>query len=141
MPVASSEDSFQLFEESLPVFAVVFLWTLLAVFARYDLGSGLRYAGLVMALLYVVVRGAAVGRSVETVRHPTSVVDGLRDSVRSLAPASPWFLLAFALRVGRDYTGFVLPSELVYVSSATGVLTVVLYAAVFGSARLRATWR
>lgn len=141
MQVASSEDQFRLFEESLPVFAVVFLWTPLAVFARDDLRSGLRYAGVVMALLYVVVRGAAIGYGVETVGHPKSVVDGLRDSVRALVPASPWFLLAFALRAGRDYTGFVLPRELVYVSSATGVLTVVLYAVVFGSARLRSTWR
>lgn len=141
MSFVSSEDSVRLFEESLPVFAVVFLWTLLAVFARYDLGSGLRNAGVVMALLYVVVRGAAIGNGVETVGHPKSVVAALRDSFRALVPASPWFLLAFALRVGRDYTGFLLPRELVYVSSTTGVLTVVLYAVVFGSARLRSTWR
>ena len=141
MSVARSADSFRLFEESLPVFAVVLLWTLLAVFARHDLRTGLRYAGVVMALLYVVVRGAAIGHGVETVGHPKSVVEGLRDSFRALVPAFPWFLLAFALRAGRAYTGFTLPRELVYVSSTTGVLTVVLYAVVFGSARIRATWR
>lgn len=141
MSVARSEDSLRLFEESLPVFAVVFLWTLLAVFARYDLRWGLRSAGVVMALLYVVVRGAAIGHGVEPVGHPRSVVAALRDSVRALAPALPWFLLAFALRAGRDHTGLPLPRELVYISSTTGVLTVVLYAVVFGSARLRATWR
>lgn len=91
-----------------------------------------------MALLYVVVRGSTIGRRAEAPDLPESVVEALRDNLRALVPALPWFLLVFALGVVEPYTGG--SRLLVYVAATTGVLTVLLYAVTFGSARLRTTW-
>lgn len=137
MSLADPAESLRLFEESLPVFVVVFLWAFLAEFALPGLRSELRTAGIVMALLYVVVRGSAIGRRGEAPDLPESVVETLRDNVRALVPALPWFLLVFALGVVEPYTGG--PLFLVYVAATTGVLTVLLYAVTFGSARLLTT--
>lgn len=127
------------FEDSIPVFAVLLLWTLLSAVSHGPLAVGLRRAGLVMALLNVVVHGVSRSRVVEDgpPGNPDSVVAVLRDSARALAAALPWFLLALAVELVRPYTRFYWIESVASVAATAGLLTVVLYAVPVGAARLR----
>jgi hypothetical protein len=133
---------FRRFEDSIPVFAVLLPWMLLSILGGSNLGAELWHAGLVMALLYVVVRGVSRSHAVADGKQsdPDSIVAVLRDSGLALAVALPWFLLAIALELARTYTGFYWIGSFVSVAETTGLLTVVLYAVMVGTARLRAAW-
>lgn len=138
--------SIRLLRESAPLAAVVGFWVIFSWFGRDpDIATGIRYAGVVMGLLYAVVRGVRLADTTS----PTPVLDGpadlLRENTRVAVPAGLWFLAAalsgFVAELWNQYVGvglFVSPVQsLSFVLTVTGVLTVVLYAVAVGSSRIR----
>jgi hypothetical protein len=131
-------------EESLPVAAVLFFWSVLAWPAGHGVESALDTAGLTMAALYVVVRGVGLSRRV-TAPSFSGVDAVLRENVRAALPAAGWFVAASLVSAieslwnGLDLPGlFVSPrGALVRVFVLTGVATVGLYAVAVGTAALR----
>ncbi|MFB6170239.1 MAG: hypothetical protein ABEJ06_03745 [Haloarculaceae archaeon] len=136
----------RLYGESLPVAVALSFWVVLSWFGGAPgVARGLRLAGVVMALLYVVVRGRAIARSQPPTPQPTDVAGVLSENLRVLAAAGGWFLAALVAALVDPYWRVVgLPGlfaspvdSLVFVLSGTGVGTVLLYALAVGLPRLR----
>ena len=145
----------RLIHESLPLAGITLSWVVVSWFAGHPLiGTGARYAGVVMAGAYAVVRGVAIARE-STVPHllspgflrgaPTSgpwlvairfVPPGLvRGNVAAVLAGGAWLLAArLVLLVDTWWDGrlpglFVSPADgLAFALTATGVLTVLLAA-------------
>jgi hypothetical protein len=140
--------------ESLPIAGITAAWVALSWVAGHPaIGTGARYAGVVMAGTYAVVRGATLARTTAGVRLPDRL-DGTRSTsawlvaARSVPPAllrgnvaavlagGAWLLAArVVLLVESAWNGFGLPGlfvsparGLVFALTATGVLTVLLVA-------------
>lgn len=146
----------RLLHESLPLAGITLSWVVLSWFAGHPfIGTGARYAGVVMAGAYAVVRGVALARE-STVPHllspdflrgnPSSETwlvatrfvppDVLRGNVAALLAGGAWLLAArFVLLFDELWGDFGLPGlfqspapGLVFALTATGVLTVLLAA-------------
>lgn len=139
-------DTSRLLRESAPVAAVVGFWVVLSWFGREaGIATGIRYAGVVMALLYTVVRGVRLAETTAQTPVPDDVGELLRENLRVAVPAGLWFLVAmlvgFAAELWNQLVHFGLFSSpadsLSFVFTATGVLTVVLYAVAVGLPRAR----
>jgi hypothetical protein len=84
--------------EGVSVAAIVLFWNLLAGIAHFqNVGGPVRVAGVVMAALYVAVRGVSL--SGEVLPPMTGDVESILYENASLAvPAGAWFLAAMAVR-------------------------------------------
>lgn len=121
----------RLLQEGVPIAAVLLFWTALSLFTDSPVAGGLRYAGVVMAALYVVVRGVELAGSFPVVGAPETPGELLLENASVAVSASLWFAGAVvAYAVFLDPLGFVL--------TGTGVGTVLLYAVAVGLPRVRA---
>jgi hypothetical protein len=135
----------RLLVESLPVAAVLLFWVVLSwVAPAPGLATGLRLAGVVMAVSYVVVRGVDLSHSRRVAPQPVDVAAVLRENVRVLLAAGAWFVAAVLVELLEGlWRGFGLPGAftspgegLGFVLTGTGVATVLLYAVAAGVARV-----
>lgn len=141
----SAIDTRRLLRESLPVAVILLFWVVLASFTPAEIATGLLRAGVVMALLYTIVRGLAIAETLEPTRQPTDVEGILRENVRVAIPAGVWFLAAQAIYlVEQLWDMFGIPgwdtspaAEISFVFVGTGVAVVVLYAISVGLPRVR----
>jgi len=87
----------RLVREGVPIVAILLFWNLLAVFVDpHGIGGAVRNAGVVMAVLYVVVRGA--GLAPEAVPPSTEDIGAvLWENARLAVPAGAWFLAALVV--------------------------------------------
>jgi hypothetical protein len=136
----------RLVAETVPVAAVLLFWVVVSWIAPLPtVSSGLRLAGVVMALLYVGVRGASLARTTPVATQPVAVAGVVRENARVLLAAGTWFLAAGVLQALDplwDLAGlpgaFTSPADsLAFVATGTGVAAVVLYAVAVGVARVR----
>ena len=136
----STLDARRLLDESIPAAVVLLFWGLLAAVAQDGVALGLRLAGVVMALSYVVVRGNAIADSLSDDGQPVDPEPILRENVSVALGAGAWFLAAilFSAPLPIPYLslrqGF---GAISFAFAATGVLTVVLYAVAVGLVRVR----
>ncbi|MFD1586731.1 hypothetical protein ACFR9U_07025 [Halorientalis brevis] len=136
-------DARRLVEESVPAAVVLLFWSVLAAIAQSGVALGLRIAGVVMALLYVVVRALTLADSLADDGQPIESEPILRENATVAVASGVWFLAALLfsapLPIPRsiDYL-FGLFSAISFALAATGVLTVVLYAVAVGIVRMRA---
>ncbi|WP_435181542.1 hypothetical protein [Halorussus sp. AFM4] len=92
--------------EGVPVAGVLAFWNLLAwVVQHQNVGGPARTAGVVMAGLYVVVRGVALAPEV-----PRFATDDVRlvlsENARVAVPAAAWFVAAMAVAAIDGSTGY-----------------------------------
>ena len=140
----------RLFRESAPVAAVLLFWVVLSWFGWESVvATAIRYAGVVMALCYAVVRGVELGRAIPDAGTrtpgPDDVAGIVYENARVALPAVAWFAAALAVRFVEsmwDATGlpgaFVSPAPAVsFVLAGAGVGVVVIYAVAVGTARVR----
>lgn len=143
--MASSLDTRRLLRESAPVAVILLFWVMLASFVPAEIATGLVRAGVVMALLYTIIRGLAIAQIHEPTRQPTDVEGILRENVRVAIPAGIWFLAAQAIYLVEQIWDMLgIPGwdtspagELAFVFVGTGVAAVVLYAISVGLPRVR----
>lgn len=140
-------DSRRLVLESAPVAVILLFWISISSFVRPVIATGLLRAGVIMALLYTVVRGLRIAKIQPLTDQPADIEGILRENVRVALPAGIWFLSAHAIFVVEhiwDTFGipglFTSPAEgLAFVFTGTGVASVLLYAIAIGVSRVRAT--
>jgi hypothetical protein len=133
----------RLVEESLPIAAVLLVWTVASWLVPVEGVSGpVRDAGVVMAGLYAVVRGLALSDEVTApVSVPADVASTLRLNVPAILAAGPWFLAGGLVHVGGSiyrllpvvgglYTSPAAP--LARVCAGTGLAVVLVYAVAVG---------
>lgn len=135
--------------ESVPVAVILLFWMLLSSVVIRPIATHLLRAGIVMALLYTVVRGVALARTHQPTRRPDDLEGILRENVRVALPAGVWFLaahLVYFIEQVWDRLGILgsvspLVEPLVFSFSGSGVAVVVLYAVAVGLPRVRDTPR
>ena len=140
----------RLFRESAPVAAVLLFWVVLSWLGWEPVvATAVRYAGVVMALCYAVVRGVELGRAVPDAGTrtpgPDDVAGVVYENARVALSAGAWFVTAILVRLVEsawDATG--LPGAFVspvpafsFVLAGAGVGVVVIYAVAVGTARVR----
>jgi hypothetical protein len=143
--MASAVPIARLLRESAPAAVVLLLWAVVAGILPRDVAGNARLAGVVMALLYVVVRGVHLAGTIEVGRQPTDPRDLLAENLGVAVAAGAWFLAGVfvaALRpfVERYHLHLIENTVVVPLSFAlgtTGVATVVLYAIAAGLPRVR----
>lgn len=132
-------------EESVPVAAVLLVWTVPAELLYGIDGAfveAARLAGLVMALLYVTVRGLRLGRSLPPTTPPRGVSEVLLDNARAGVAAGVWILAAALFTTVWGFVdahaGFPSQWSIPFVNALAGaaVGTVLLYAIANGSSRV-----
>lgn len=142
--MASPLDSGRLLRESAPVAAILLFWLVPAAVVQPVVANGLVRAGVVMALLYTVVRGVDLARHAPSTPAPETVEELVRENLRVAIPAAAWFALASAVYfVAHVWTllgipgAFTSPADgLAYVFTGAGVAVVLLYAIVVGITRV-----
>jgi len=139
----------RLLGESLPIVAVLLVWTVLSWLVPVAGVSGLvRDAGAVMAGLYAVVRGVALADDVSPT-VPDDVGSTLRLNVPVVLAAGTWFVIGALVHaveavyrllplVGGLYGSPATP--LAQVAAGTGLGVVVLYAVAVGLPAARSAW-
>lgn len=131
--------------ESVPIAGIMLFWLVASWLGSYPLvATGARFAGIVMALTYAVVRGVALAETTgpslafdtpESVLHANGLV---------LLAAAGWFVVArlvvFVEQLWEELAlpgAFTSPADgFVFAFTATGVVTVVMYAVAIGNAAL-----
>jgi hypothetical protein len=134
----------RLIREGDPIAMIVFFWALLASISTYPLVStGLRVAGLLMALLYALVRGVHLSRDVSPGSPPTEHGALLKENARVLGAAGAWFLTAVIFRLAVQFGPphgvrliDIVLDALFFTLPVTGVYTVILHVIVVGVSRL-----
>ncbi|WP_276302311.1 hypothetical protein [Halorussus lipolyticus] len=130
----------RLIREGLPIAAILTFWNLLAVVAsEQQVGGPVGAAGVVMAALYVLVRGVAL--SSEVLPPMTGDVKGVLYENASLAvPAGAWFLAGIATNaLGELLFAYGPPSFVSTLASSlggAGLGVVAIYAVAAGSRTL-----
>lgn len=135
----------RLLQESAPVVVILLFWTVLSWLVRYDIAAGFVRAGVIMALLYTVVRGVSLARRTPTAPQPDDIEGLLRENVHVALPAGGWFLaahLVYFIEGLWDLFGipgvFTSPAaDLSFVFIGAGVAVVLLYAISVGLPRVR----
>jgi hypothetical protein len=131
----------RLAREGVPIAVILLFWNLLAVVPDpHGVGGAVRSAGVVMATLYVVVRGA--GLASEAVGPVTGNPEAaLRENARLAVPAGAWFLGSMVVFLASTATHLhVLSTVVERIASAlagAGLGVVGLYAVATGFAAFR----
>lgn len=145
----------QLLTETIPVAVILCFWAALSAVPHGVFASGFRYAGIIMALLYVIVRGMQLAGAKSFPAHPTDLGELLRENAKVALIAGVWLFAAFLIAstrplwkilsmMGTPYprgmdalaSGFLgITDLLVFVLTGTGVATVTLYAVAVGISR------
>lgn len=141
-----SLDSRRLIRESAPVAVILLFWISISSVVRPEIATGLLRAGIIMALLYTVIRGLTIAETHPSTDPPTNVEEILRENVRAAIPAGVWFFLAHAVfvvehiwdTIGIPGVGTSPAGDLAFVFIGTGVAAVLLYAISVGVPRVRA---
>ena len=130
--------------ESAPAVVILVPWNLLAMVGDGTVALGARIAGVVMALLYVVVRAAALSEPFAADSLPETPLGQLRGNEGVLFAAGVWVLSAVVLEsVQISVVGLPEPavdvarSLLVFPLAGGVVVTALLYAAAVGLALVR----
>lgn len=143
--MASTLDTRDLLRESTPVAIILLFWVVLSSVVIHSITNGLLRAGVIMALLYTVVRGVTLART----HQPTPQLDGLegvlRENVRVALPAGVWFLAAHLVysietlwnRLGILGSVTFFADLLSFIFTGAGVAVVLLYAISVGLPRVR----
>lgn len=126
---------------------ILLFWVSISSFVRPVIATGLLLAGIIMTLLYTVVRGLTIAKTQPLTDQPADVEGILRENVSVALPAGIWFLSAHAIFVVEhiwDTFGIpglgTSPAEgLAFVFIGAGVASVLLYAIANGVPRVRAT--
>lgn len=127
----------RIFVDSLPIATILLFWVLVSWLGSHPLlGRGARIAGLVMALTYAIVRGITYTTHAGSPSALTDIGPVLRVNGLALLAGAGWFVLArlvvFIEQVWSELAlpgAFTSPADgLVFAFTATGVVTVVLYA-------------
>lgn len=127
-------------EQAVPVAAILIFWNVLAVVAaEQGVGGSIRSAGIVMAALYVLLRGVAL--SSEVLPPATkNVIAVLFENARIAVPAGAWFLGAMVVYVADGFLFLYNPSEtataLASAFAGAGLGVVGMYAVAAGYATL-----
>jgi len=132
--------------DSLPIPLILLVWVLPGRYLGRGTGQALFVAGLAMAVLYVVVRGAGLSSRCRTAVEPADPLDVLEENVRVPAVAAVWFVAAqvlwyaFSSPLGvlpdlRRFGGF---DAVILALNGAGAGTVLLYAVAVGRARFAA---
>lgn len=136
----------RVFINSVPIAAILLFWVFVSWLGAHPLlGRGARIAGFVMALTYAVVRGIT---SAPHTRSPSALADigsVLRINGLALLAAVGWFIGARVIILAEQVWSelalpgvFTSPADgLAFAFTATGVVTIVLYAVTLGTALLR----
>lgn len=143
--MASSLATRRLLRESAPVAVILAFWVVLSSLVRPTIASGLLRAGIIMALLYTVVRGVTLARTQPPTSHPDDLEGLLRENVRVALPAGAWFLAAHLVYVIEQmWDALAIPGwdtspagGFAFVFVGAGVAVVLLYAISVGVPRVR----
>lgn len=135
----------RLIRESAPVAVILAFWLGLSSVVRPVIATGLVRAGIIMALLYTVVRGVALARNHPPTPQPTDLEGIVRENLRVALPAAAWFLAAYLVFVLEQVWEMIgIPgvdtspaTGLAFVFTGTGVAVVLLYAITIGIPRVR----
>ena len=127
-------------EQAVPVAAILLFWNVLAVVAaEQGVGGSIRSAGVVMAALYVLLRGVALASEV-LVPATKDVIAVLFENARIAVPAGAWFLGAMVVYVADGYLFVYGPSSaataLASALAGGGLGVVGIYAVAAGYAAL-----
>jgi hypothetical protein len=134
------------FIDSPPIAGILLFWLVISWLASHPLlGRAGRTAGLVMAVTYAIVRGVAIAKQVQWEPTLADVGTVLRVNGLALLAAVGWFLVARLVIFGGQVWSelglpgvFTSPADgLAFVFTATGVVTIVMYAVALGTAGLR----
>lgn len=134
-----------LVRESAPVAVILLFWVGLSSFVRPVIATGLVRAGVIMALLYTIVRGVRLARTHQPTPEPDDLEGLLRENVRVALPAAAWFLAAYLVyALERTWTVLGIPGwdtspaeVLAFVFTGAGVAVVLLHAITVGVPRIR----
>lgn len=145
--MVSPLDTRRLLRESAPVAVILLFWVVLSSIAQPVIATGLLRAGIIMALLYIVVRGVTLAQTHPATSSPDDLEGILRENVRVAIPAGIWFLathLVFFIEHVWDMFGIpgvaTSPANgIAYIFTGAGVAAVLLYAIAVGLPRIRGT--
>lgn len=143
--MVSPLDTRHLLRESAPVAIILLFWVVLSSIVRPAIATGLLRAGVIMALLYTVVRGVTLTQIHSPLPQPEDLEGVMRENVRVALPAGVWFLTAHLVYVIEDvWNALGIPGlhtspagGLAFVFIGTGVAVVLLYAISVGIPRVR----
>lgn len=136
----------QVFVDSLPIAAIMLFWVAVSWLGSHPLlGRGARVAGLVMALTCAIIKGTTSAPHARSPPALTDVGSVLRINGLALLAGAGWFFIArlvvFAEQMWSELAlpgAFTSPAGgLTFAFTATGVVTIVLYAVTLGNAVLR----
>lgn len=139
--VAGGPDTRRLLRESIPAAVILLFWLALSVPVRPSISAGLSQAGIIMTILYTVVRGVMLGQEFRPISQTTGLKGILRENVRVTFPAGAWFISAqivYEIEGLWDTLGipgaFTSPADgLVFVLNGAGIAVVVIHAVWVGS--------
>ena len=132
-------DTRRLLTESVPIASILLFWTVLSwIGMEPTVARGFQITGIVMAAMYIVVRGTTLGRLQESPESATDLRSLLLTNVRVALPVGLWFLGAVAVgvleslwsRLGLVGVATSPADGLVFVFTATGVGIATLFAVV-----------
>ena len=143
--MVSPPDTRHLLRESAPVAVILLFWVILSSLVQPAIATGLLRAGVIMALLYTIVRGVTLTRTHPPASQPDDLKGILRENVRVALPAGVWFLaahLVYFIEQLWDMLGIpgwdTSPADsLAFVFIGAGVAVVLLYAISVGLPRVR----
>lgn len=129
----------RLLTESIPIASILLFWMVLSwIGGEPTVTRGFQITGIVMAVMYIVVRGITLGRLEAGYEPTTDLRSLLLTNVRVALPVGLWFLGAMAVEVLEslwsrlNLVGVATSpaDELMFVFTATGVGIAVLFAVV-----------
>lgn len=131
-----AQNTRRLLRESMPVAAILLFWLALSVPVEPSISAGLLRAGLIMAILYSVVRGVMLAQEYPPTSRATELEGILKENVRIAIPAGVWFLSVEVIYVVEslwDTLGipglFKSPADsLAFVLNGAGIAVVLIYA-------------
>ena len=143
--MVSSLDTRDLLRESTPVAIILLFWVVLSSVVIHSIANDLLRAGVIMALLYTVVRGVTLARTHQPTSQPDDLEGILRENVRVALPAGVWFLVAHLVYfIETLWDRFGIPGSVTFAAEGlefifigAGVAVVLLYAISVGLPRVR----
>lgn len=141
----TAPDTRRLLRESSRVAVILLFWLALSVPARPSISAGLIQAGILMAILYSVIRGVMLAQEYPPAIQTTDLKGIFIQNVRIAIPAGAWFLsgqIIYEVQDLWDTLGipgaFTSPADgLAFVLNGAGVAVVLIYAIWVGLPYLR----